>query len=274
MGDHGALRAFGVLLGFVHTACGVTILCLQWFMDDFKSRYQVFDNEMLWVDCNETNNIPNTYDLAVRQKAIDYCDDLPKNTKSMFFATRVYYQIDFAYIIGTIFIWTGLWHLFYVSPCMWSNITEKFLEDKNPWLRWVEYGPSAGAMIFLIAYFIGIEDINILLIISLAMCLAILSIAWCSNTTLAVLINLSIMVFLWIRFGLLFNPTGVNFDDMPWFVTAIIAGEFVMFQSFIIVYVMERKKHWEASSREFLYYLLSATSKLFLGAILTFYIFI
>ena len=47
-----------------------------------------------------------------------------------------------------------------------------------------------------------------------------------------------------------------------------------MFQSFPIVYYMEVKNYKSAYFREFLYYLLSATSKLFLGIILTFNVFL
>ena len=165
-----------------------------------------------------------------------------------------------------------------MSPCVWNEyISEKLVIDENTKLRWIEYGPSAGLMMFLIAYFIGIEDVNTLVLISLMMCFAIASTAWATTThcvILPILINADIMLLFWIRFGLLFEPTGTKFEDMPWFVTAILIGEFIMFQSFPIVYYMEVKSYKSAYFREFLYYLLSATSKLFLGVILTFYVFL
>ena len=273
--SHLGLRIFGGLLGFVHFSCGLVILFFEWFLDDFNSRYQVYDNQMLWVDCKNETNIPE-YESNVRDAALEYCKNLPGNVKSMFFANRVYHPVDFSYIIGFVFIWTGLWHFLYITPIIWKMLINKmeYQYEETIQLRWIEYGPSAGAMMFLIAYFIGIEDINILMLVSILMWFAITSVAWSNNPTLAILVNATIMTYFWIRFGLLFEPTGVKFEEMPWFVTAIIVGEFIMFHSFIVVYYMERKCNLKASSAELLYYILSATSKLFLGAILTFYVFI
>lgn len=274
------LRVFGSLLGLIHFGCGLVVLFFDWFLDDFGSRYQVYDNQMLWVDCKNLTNIPQ-YQHDIRLSAIDYCNKhiVGKDTKSMFYSNKVYFEFDFVYILGFIFLWTGIWHFIYVSPCVWNKyISEELVDGENTRLRWIEYGPSSGLMIFLIAYFIGIEDINTLVLISLMMCFAVVSTAWASSNThcvvLPILINVIIMLLFWIRFGLLFEPTGAKFEDMPWFVTAIIVGEFIMFQSFPIVYYMEIKNYKSAYFREFLYYLLSATSKLFLGIILTFYVFI
>lgn len=61
---------------------------------------------------------------------------------------------------------------------------------------------------FIIAYFIGIEDVNTLALISLMMCFAIASTAWATTThcvILPILINAVIMLVFWIRFGLLFE---------------------------------------------------------------------
>ena len=242
-----SLRIFGFILGLIHSACGLVILFFEWFMTDFSSRYQVYDNEMLWVDCKNVSNIPD-YGNRTRFMATYYCHEyiIGTKTKSMFYANKVYYEVDFAYIIAFIFLWTGAWHFVYISPpYMWKIMTKNFSLNINTRLRWVEYGPSAGLMMFLIAYFIGIEDVNTLSLVTLMMCLAITSTAWAVSTyciILPIIINIVIMVFFWVRFGLLFEPTGAKFEDMPWFVTAILIGEFIMFQSFIVVYYMEKSK--------------------------------
>ena len=269
----------GFSLGIAHFGAGLAVLILQNFHDDFNSKYQVFYNQPYWVDCNNSSRV-YPYESDITNNIHDYCKDFIVNStvKSMFYNHRYYLEVDFAYIVAVYFIVTGLWHFAYVFPWVWTHYVEERLnENRNIELRWIEYGPTSGLMLFVIAYFIGIEDLSVLILLSVMEMLAIMSIAWVSlpyGVILPSLINGSIFTFFFVRYGLLFSPEGANFDDMPWFVTAIIIGEFLMFQSFPIIYVIEQRRLASALIVEFLYYMLSATSKLFLGVIAVFYIFI
>ena len=275
------LRIYGILLGLVHTACGAVILYLQIAHDDYTSRFQLVYDQALWFDCDST--IPdygnNQFNESIGGRIQLYCQHSP-GSKSMFYPNTVYFDVDLAYLLAAVFIWTGLWHFAYVSPCMWrAHIADRlWTDDENPAIRWIEYGPSAGLMMFIIAYFIGVTNVFTLVLIAVMMCLAISSTALaygnkCKRVVvLPILINATVMITFWTRFGMLFEKA--DFDQMPGFVTAIIVGEFVMFQSFPVIYAMEAKNVKTAVFREFMYYTLSATSKLFLGAILTFSVFL
>lgn len=131
-------------------------------------------------------------------------------------------------------------------------------------------------MYFLILYFFGITNSIVLIVMSVAVFCVILSPAVVKSKTAMILVAV-IYATVWLYpFIRLFAENWDTLGQITWFVWLILLGEFVLFNLFPVVYLFENKRiHDDLSlyGTDTAYNVLSMVSKLLLGLILGFFVF-
>jgi hypothetical protein len=198
-----------------------------------------------------------------------------KSSKVMTYSVIDWHDVPFGWIVFAFFLWTGLAHLVYVT-ILWTRYKDSLEEGRRWTLRWVEYAVSASLMYFLILYFFGITNSIVLIVMSVAVFCVILSPAVVKSKTAMILVAV-IYATVWLYpFIRLFAENWDTLGQITWFVWLILLGEFVLFNLFPVVYLFENKRiHDDLSlyGTDTAYNVLSMVSKLLLGLILGFFVF-
>lgn len=273
------LRIQGLVLGIVHVTCSAIALFMT-ISKNFNTDFPLHYNKNVWVDCktfrHEEFVIPDKPLLQMRIR--DWCNHTTSD-KAMSYSEPVWFDIGFGWLVFTYFIWTGLFHIFYVT-FWWNRYTQCVIEDRQCFfLRWFEYAWSASVMMFMISYFLGITNIFVLCFVCLIFYFIIaLPFIVNKNGTLQdyVIAGVTYIVLWAFLFAIFFCQNQDWLDRVPGFVYAIIFIEFVLYNVFPIIFVIERwriKNDMDLILTESLYNLFSALSKLLLGIILGFFVF-
>jgi hypothetical protein len=272
------VRILNFALFAAHTAAGILalLLCLDAFPDvESNTVFPIHYARQIWVDC-KTRRHENITTLGADEADIRaWCDETSGSEKAMTYAENVWIDANFGWIVTAYFLWTGTAHLMY-STVLWGSFSET-LRNRMSWKwRWVEYAVSSALMFFLILYFFGITDLVQLVGFSAVMGGIVLLPAIARGKPVYVLATF-LYLFLWIY------PTARIFvaywdvlDYVPWFVWVIIAGEFALFGAFPVIYAGECKRIKAEKSLyvvEIMYGVFSALSKLLLGVVLGFFVF-
>lgn len=163
------LRIQGFVLGAVHCTFGVLAVIMSILTDDFNTTFPLHYTQGIWVNCKTfIHESINVVDHPLRQLRIrDFCNATTSD-KVMAYAENTWFDVQFGWFVSVYFLWTGLFHLFYVT-FYWSRYSECIEVDKSRfYLRWLEYAGSSSIMMLLIVYFLGITNVVLLVAISVA----------------------------------------------------------------------------------------------------------
>ena len=273
------IRVLNFALFVAHTVAGVftLLLCLDAFPDvESNSVFPIHYARQIWVDC-ETRRHENITTLGADKEDIrTWCNET-SSEKAMTYAMNVWIDANFGWIVTAYFLWTGIAHLMY-STVFWGPFSET-LRNRMSWKRrWVEYSVSSALMFFLILYFFGITDLIQLVGFSATMGLIVLMPAVVpSRAKIVYGLASALYLFLWVYpTARILEAYWDVLDNVPWFVWVIIAGEFALFGAFPLIYAVECKRIEAEKSIyivEIMYGVFSALSKLLLGVILGFFVF-
>ena len=265
-----SLRIQHLILGFIHISLGILAVLLP-LSENINAKVAVYAGIPSWIDCVDYNHEkfqPYKYDVVERDKVREFCVDI--ETSGVMFLTNIkYILLDSQWFVFAFFVWTGLAHIFYTT--LYANSYKKLLDDdKCLRIRWLEYGVSAGIMIGIIAYLSGIQNMTILALL-FKLFYVLISSGYYSNRlpNLAYILVGLLQLWLWIYIGLeLILPHSSNLENIPWFVYLIYFGEFFLFNSFAVVFFLERRQAYEPFILETIYNVLSLCSKGFLIVLL------
>lgn len=274
------VRIINLALFAAHTVAGVfaILLCFKAFPDiDSNTMFPVYYARQVWVDC-KTRRHENLTTLGVDKYIIrQWCNETSSD-KAMTYAENVWVDADFGWIVAIFFLWTGIAHLMY-STVLWVPFSMA-LENRMSWkLRWVEYSFSSALMFSIICYFFGIADIVVLVSFSATMGAIVIlpALVPFHGHKLVYGLSSAVYLFLWIYpTARIMGAYWDTLDFIPWFVWVIIAGEFVLYSAFPVIYGIETKRVADSESLyivEIMYGVFSALSKLLLGVILGFFVF-
>ena len=267
------------VLAIVHTLLGIISVLLPVWIDRVNPRLPTCFDVPKWIDC--VNFVHEKYySMNTKQRLIDnavirkFCAET-ESPGTMFITETKYVPLETQWFVFTFFVWTGLFHLFYAT--LYSKRYRELLdEDRCLRIRWFEYGFSAGIMIGLIAYLSGIQNAIVLLML-FKLFYVLIGSGYYSPKLPASWYYLAgyFQLFTWIYILLnLILPHAEQVDNIPWFVFFVYGAEFVLFNLFAVIFVLERKKTFGVFALETMYNLLSFVSKGLLMVVLMSSIFV
>lgn len=276
------VRIINFALFLAHFIAGIlTLLIALETFPDIKSNsvFPIYYARQIWVDCVDRRHENITTLGADKDDIRQWCNET-LSKKAMTYAMNVWIDLDLGWIITAYFLWTGVAHLLY-STVLWAQFSET-LQNRMRWKwRWVEYSVSAGLMFFIILYFFGITDVVQLVGFSLSMGGLILMPAIVSEgdslAKKAYIFSTIFYLFLWVYpTARILGAYWGTLENIPWFVWIIISGEFILFSLFPVVFLFESRLVRAGKPLylvEIFYAMLSAVSKLLLGVVLGFFVF-
>ena len=256
------LRIQHLVLGTVHILLGIASAVLP-LIDSVNTKLPVYVGIPTWIDCidyaHEQFYTLQRVDDIHHMK--DYCDKV-ESPGVMFMTFITYVLLRVEWFVFAFFVWTGLAHLFYATIYV-GKYRELLDEDECLRIRWLEYGVSAGIMIGIIAYLSGIQNVVILGLLFKLFYILIGSAFFGDRLPNACFIMVGIFqLWLWVYILLeLILPHSENISSIPWFVYVIYFTEFVLFNSFAIIFVLERARVVDVFYLETSYNILSFVSK-------------
>ncbi len=172
-------------------------------------------------------------------------------TQSLETASRDLFQLPFGILVGTFLLLSALAHALISVPNRLNAVYNRDLQKGMNKFRWFEYAVSSSVMIVLIATLFGIYDIASLILIfvvNASMNLFGLLMEQVNSGRTDGKLNWG--PFVWGAFAglapwaaiLLYMFGTGNFGQVPWFVWAIVATYFLMFNTFPVNMILQYKK--------------------------------
>ena len=172
-------------------------------------------------------------------------------TQSLEAASRALFQLPFGILAGVFLLLSALAHALISIPKKLNDIYNRDLQKGINKFRWFEYALSSSVMIVLISTLFGIYDIASLILIfvvNASMNLFGLMMEQLNANRGDAKVKWG--PFVWGSFAglapwaaiLLYMFGTGNFGDVPWFVWAIVATYFVMFNTFPVNMILQYKK--------------------------------
>ena len=267
------------ILAIAHTSLGIGSVVLPILVERINPRLPTCVDEPKWIDCVNLAH-EKYYQSSQKQSLIDnnlirqFCKET-ESPGAMFINFPKYSRVDTQWFVFTFFVWTGLFHLFYAT--LYSQRYRELLdEDRCLRIRWLEYGFSAGIMIALIAFLSGIQNALVLLMM-FKLFYVLIATAYYGDELPASWYFMSGYFQLWTWIFILLHlilPHADQIDNVPWFVFFVYGSEFILFNSFALIYLFERRKMFDAFALETMYNALSFVSKGLLMVVLTSSIFL
>ncbi len=172
-------------------------------------------------------------------------------TQSLETATRDLFQLPFGILVGVFLLLSALAHALISIPKKLNDIYNRDLQKGINQFRWFEYAISSSLMIVLISTLFGIYDIAslvLIFVVNAAMNLFGLVMEQLNASRENQNVNWGPFVWgaiaglaPWAAILLYMFGTG-NFGQIPWFVWAIVATYFVMFNTFPVNMILQYKK--------------------------------
>ena len=259
-----------ILFG-IHLILGILSVLLPLLINKINARQPVFYDTPKWIDCinykhEQYVNIDKN-SLFNLNEIRQFCLDI-KSPGAMYITSPKYVPLEAQWFIFTIFIWTAIFHLFYAT--IYAKRYRKLLdEDKCLRIRWFEYAFSAGIMIAIIAHLSGIQNITILYLLFKLYYVLIFSTYYNSKLPKSWFFFVGVIqLWLWI---FILTQMLIHHDakNIPWFVFFIYFGELILFNSFAVIFIIEKRKSFSVITIETLYNVLSLLSKGFLMIVLS-----
>ena len=219
------LRRFNMIMGFLHLAQGVLMIILATGLIQKISQFSP----------------------QITQFYITY----NPQTQALETASRALFQLPFGILTGVFLLLSAAAHALISLPSGLNAIYNRDLARGINKFRWFEYALSSSVMIVLIATLFGVYDIASLILIFVAnasMNLFGLMMEQLNAGRTDGKVNWG--PFVWGSFAgiapwaaiLLYMFGTGNFDQVPWFVWAIIGTYFVMFNTFPVNMILQYKK--------------------------------
>jgi hypothetical protein len=203
-------------------------------------------------------------------------------TQSLETASRNLFELPFGIFVAAFLLLSALAHALISLPSGLNRLYNADLEKGINKFRWFEYALSSSVMIVLIATLFGIYDIASLILIfvvNASMNLFGLVMEQLNSGKAKERVNWGPFIWgsiagiaPWVAILLYMFGTG-NFDQVPWFVWAIIGTYFVAFNTFPINMILQYKKvgKWkDYLYGERTYIVLSLVAKSFLAWLVLF----
>lgn len=172
-------------------------------------------------------------------------------TRALETASRVLFQLPFGVLVGVFLLLSAVAHALISIPKPLNDVYNRDLARGINKFRWFEYALSSSVMIVLIATLFGIYDIASLILIFVvnsAMNMFGLWMEQLNGGRTDGKVNWGPFICgtftglaPWAAILLYMFGTG-NFDQIPWFVWAIVCTYFVMFNTFPVNMVLQYKK--------------------------------
>ena len=172
-------------------------------------------------------------------------------TQALETASRVLFQLPFGILVGVFLLLSALAHALISIPKKLNDVYSRDLQKGINKFRWFEYSLSSSVMIVLIATLFGIYDVASLILIFVvnsAMNMCGLWMEQLNSEREDGKVNWGPFIcgsFFglapWAAILIYMFGTG-NFGDIPWFVWAIVASYFVMFNTFPVNMILQYKK--------------------------------
>lgn len=278
------LRIQGIVLGVIHCLCGVGALIMTILAEKGGTFNDVFPFHYInniWVDCktrrHEQVTAAGADNILLRARMLDWCNGT-NSDKAMSYGDIVWFDVSLGWLVFVYFVWTGVWHLLYVT-LFWRRYVDCIDEQMDRfYLRWFEYAVSASIMMFLIVYFLGITNLAVICLLSANMFFIII-VPFISRRGQGPEYIVASVYYsvIWLYLFVTFIVENVEFlNTIPWYVYLIVFGEFLLYSSFGFVFFLEewRIRHEKGLFlTETIYNALSAASKLLLGMVLGFVVF-
>lgn len=225
------LRIQGFVLGLVHTAAGIAalVMSIMALFDVLNTIFPLHYSKSMWIDCKTGRHEQiNVKEYNQRMRIRDFCN-VTESDKVMFYTENVWFDMQMGWLVFVYFTWTGLFHLMYVTA-YWYKYSEIISAGEERFrLRWFEYAVSAAIMIFLIAYFLGFQNVYILLFISISTFFIVI-LPFVKDIPKMIYIHAAIgYTLIWgYLFATFFAENAHHLDMIPAFVYAILIGEFLL----------------------------------------------
>ena len=219
------LRRFNLLMGLLHLIQGILMIFLS---------------------------------IGVIQKIAEFSPTITQvyqtyntETQSLETATRTLFQLPFGILVGVFLLLSALAHALISIPSGLNAIYNRDLQKGINKFRWFEYSLSSSLMIVLIATLFGIYDIASLILIFVVNAAMNMFGLWMEQINSGregdkvkwgpFVCGAFIGLAPWAAILIYMFGTG-NFGQIPWFVWAIVATYFVMFNTFPINMILQYKK--------------------------------
>ncbi|MHB1345963.1 MAG: heliorhodopsin HeR [Candidatus Humimicrobiaceae bacterium] len=171
-----------------------------------------------------------------------------ESLKALVTDTRNIGSLQIGVFVSVFLFISALAHFLVVLPKINDFYNSRLLKNTN-YFRWFEYSLSSSVMIVIIAMLFGVYDLGSLILIvgcNATMNLLGLMMEIHNQTTektnwSAFIIGSIVGIFPWIII-LMYFLGGGNYSQIPWFVYAIVASYFVLFNLFPINMVLQYKK--------------------------------
>ena len=219
------LRRFNLIMGFLHLIQGVAMIFLATTVIQKIAEFSP-----------TITQVYQTYNIE---------------TQSLETATRDLFQLPFGILVGVFLLLSALAHALISIPKKLNDIYNRDLQKGINQFRWFEYAISSSLMIVLISTLFGIYDIAslvLIFVVNAAMNLFGLVMEQLNASRDNQKVNWGPFVWgaiaglaPWAAILLYMFGTG-NFGQIPWFVWAIVATYFVMFNTFPINMILQYKK--------------------------------
>ena len=172
-------------------------------------------------------------------------------TQSLETASKALFQLPFGILVGVFLLLSALAHALISIPNKLNTIYNQDLQRGINKFRWFEYALSSSVMIVLIATLFGIYDIaSLILIFVVNASMNLFGLVMEQLNAGRTDGKMNWGPFVWGSFAglapwaaiLLYMFGTGNFGQVPWFVWAIVATYFVMFNTFPINMILQYKK--------------------------------
>ncbi len=172
-------------------------------------------------------------------------------TQSLETASKALFQLPFGILVGVFLLLSALAHALISIPNKLNMIYNHDLQKGINKFRWFEYALSSSVMIVLIATLFGIYDIaSLILIFVVNASMNLFGLVMEQLNAGRTDGKMNWGPFVWGSFAglapwaaiLLYMFGTGNFGQVPWFVWAIVATYFVMFNTFPINMILQYKK--------------------------------
>ena len=272
------IRIQGLVLGVVHLAGAIYSLVATLDTEIYNTYFPIHYPERIWVDCkNMLHEQINVKNDIVMQNSIRVWCNATKSERAMTYTNNIWFDFPFGWLLVAYFAWTALFHFIYTT-IYWNHYIEVINEGKRLRIRWFEYAHSSAVLFFIFSYLFGHTNIVIITGLTLLIYFVVLTPFITKpegNVTIYVSISLT-YVKVWLYLIKTFFIDNWNYlENVPWFVYVILIGEFILFNSFPLVFVYEYYAIKRNKNRlykiETTYNLLSVISKLLTGAVFVFF---
>jgi hypothetical protein len=172
-------------------------------------------------------------------------------TQALETTSRTLFQLPFGILVGVFLLLSALAHALISIPNRLNAVYNRDLAKGINKFRWFEYALSSSVMIVLIATLFGVYDIASLILIFVLNASMNMFGLWMetANSGRSVgktnwgpfILGSFAGLAPWAAILLYMFGTG-NYDQIPWFVWAIIATYFVMFNTFPVNMILQYKK--------------------------------